>query len=65
VEETFVYPLLRAKVEGGGELADRSIHEHQDVKRLLSDIEKIDATKAESSRKMDELSAEVRRHVAE
>jgi hypothetical protein len=52
-------------VEGGGELADRSIHEHQDVKRLLSDIEKIDATKAESSRKMDELSAEVRRHVAE
>src|SRR5437764_10120333 len=31
VEETFVYPLLRARVEGGGELADRSIEEHQDV----------------------------------
>jgi iron-sulfur cluster repair protein YtfE (RIC family) len=65
VEETFVYPLLRAKVEAGGELADRSIHEHQEMKRLLSDIEKLDATKAESSRMMDKLSSEVRRHVAE
>ena len=43
VEETFVYPLLRARVEGGGELADRSIEEHQDVKRLLTEIEKIDS----------------------
>lgn len=65
VEETFVYPLLRARVEDGGELADHSIQEHQEVKRLLSEIEKLDATKAESSRKMDKLSSEVRRHVAE
>lgn len=65
VEELFVYPLIRAKVEGGGDLADEAIDEHQSVKRLLADIEKMEAGSAEHGTKMDELIQAVRHHVEE
>ncbi len=65
VEELFVYPLVRAKVEGGGDLADEAIDEHQSVKRLLADIEKLAIDSAEHGTKMDELIDAVRHHVEE
>lgn len=65
VEETFVYPLVRAKLSGGSEVADRSIEEHHGMKRLLADLEKLDVGTAQFTRKMDELISAVRHHVAE
>lgn len=65
VEEQFVYPLLRAKVDGGDAMADEAIDEHQQAKRLLADLEKLDAGSADHTKAMDELIATVRHHVEE
>jgi hemerythrin superfamily protein len=65
VEEQFVYPLIRAKVDDGSELADEAIDEHQEAKRLLADLEKQEAGSAEHSKTMDELIAAIRHHVEE
>jgi hemerythrin superfamily protein len=65
VEEQFVYPLIRAKVEGGSEMADEAIEEHQDAKRLLADLEKHDAGSDEHSAAMQQLIAAIRHHVEE
>src|SRR3982751_787293 len=52
VEEQFVYPLVRRKVDGGDDLVDHAIEEHQEVKKLLADIEKLDASDAQFTTKM-------------
>jgi len=65
VEEQFVYPILRAKVDDGSALADEAIDEHQAVKRLLADLEKLEAGSADHSKALDELIRDVRHHVEE
>ena len=65
VEEQFVYPLIRAKVEGGNAKADEAIEEHQQAKRLLADLEKLDAGSAEHGKAMQELIETIRHHVEE
>jgi hemerythrin superfamily protein len=65
VEEQFVYPLIRAKVDGGGAKADEAIEEHQQVKRLLADLEKLEAGSAQHGTTMQELIEAVRHHVEE
>ncbi|HZT65746.1 MAG TPA: hemerythrin domain-containing protein [Acidimicrobiales bacterium] len=65
VEEQFVYPMIRLRAEQGGELADHSIDEHATVKRLLADLEKLDATQAGFERKMGQVIDAVRHHVKE
>jgi len=65
VEEQFVYPLVRAKLDDGGELADEAIEEHQEAKRLLADLEKQEAGSAEHSATMEKLIAAIRHHVEE
>lgn len=65
VEEQFVYPLVRAKVDGGGDLADEGIEEHQEAKRLLADLEKLDAGSAQHRDTMEKLIELVRHHVDE
>jgi hemerythrin superfamily protein len=65
VEELFVYPLIRAKVDGGKEAADHAIEEHQQAKRLLTDIEKSEPADTEHQEAMRSLIATVRDHVAE
>jgi len=65
VEEQFVYPLIRAEVDGGGDAADEAIDEHQEAKRLLADIEKHDAGSAEHSHAMQQLIEAIRHHVEE
>ncbi len=65
VEEQFVYPLIRAKVDGGGDMADEAIEEHQQAKRLLADLEKLDAGSAEHSTAMQQLMETIRHHVEE
>src|SRR5579864_3217675 len=65
VEEQFVYPVLRLKVDDGSGLADHAIDEHQELKRLLADLEKLEAGTAEFSSKMDKVITAVREHVAD
>jgi len=65
VEEQFVYPTLRAKVDDGNDLADEAIDEHQDIKRNLADLEKLDAGSPEHRKTLDELIRNVRHHVEE
>ena len=65
IEEQFVYPLVRAKVEGGGQLADHAIEEHSEVKRLLADLEKLDTDQAEFGQKMNKVMSSVEEHVEE
>jgi hemerythrin superfamily protein len=65
IEEQFVYPLVRAKVDGGKELADHAIEEHQEVKRLLAEIEKLEPGKAEFTEKMNKVMTSVTEHVEE
>lgn len=65
VEEQFVYPTLRSKLENGSEMADHAIDEHQEVERLLADLEKDDPSSASFSRTMDKVIASVREHVTE
>src|SRR3954451_6496584 len=65
VEENFVYPLMRAKLENGSEKADHAIEEHQEVKRLLADIEKLDPDSAEFDKKVLKVADAVQHHVQE
>lgn len=65
VEEQFVYPTLRAKLEEGSDMADHAIDEHQEVKRLLDDLERDDPSRASFGHTMDKVIASVREHVSE
>lgn len=65
VEEQFVYPLIRAKLDGGSAMADEAIEEHQEVKRLLADIEKAEAGSAEHRQDLQKVIDAVRHHVEE
>jgi hemerythrin superfamily protein len=65
VEEQFVYPLIRKKVDGGDDLVDHAVEEHQEVKQLLADLEKLDASDSQFTAKMDKVISSVREHVGE
>lgn len=65
VEENFVYPLMRAKLDKGSEKANHAIEEHQEVKRLLADIEKLDPGNADFDKTMEKVTESVRHHVEE
>jgi hemerythrin superfamily protein len=65
MEEQMLYPVVRAKVEGGGEIADHAIEEHQQVKRELADIEKLEVGSGELNTRMTALISTVRHHVEE
>jgi hemerythrin superfamily protein len=63
VEELLVYPAVRTNV--GSDQTNHAIDEHQEVKRLLADLEKLSASDAGFSQKMATLMSSVRDHVKE
>lgn len=65
VEEQFVYPLVRARLDEDGDLADHSIEEHAEVKELLTEIERLKAGSEEHTETMMKVIESVRHHVAE
>jgi hemerythrin superfamily protein len=65
VEENLVYPLMRVKLDNGSDKAHHAIEEHQEVKRLLADIEKLDPGDSEFDTTMEQVTESVRHHVAE
>jgi hemerythrin superfamily protein len=64
-EEILVYPALRRVVEEGGEEADHAIDEHQEIKRLLSEVDKMASGEPGRDQKMQELQHAVEHHVQE
>jgi len=64
-EEILVYPAVRRAAEQGGEHADHSIDEHQEIKRLLSEVDKLSAGAPERDQTMHELEQAVAHHVLE
>ncbi|MBW3557201.1 MAG: hemerythrin domain-containing protein [Actinobacteria bacterium] len=65
LEEQIVYPAIRAKLQQGSEEADHAIDEHQQIKQLLSDLERLDMDSAEHGDRFEGLIAAVQEHVSE
>lgn len=63
VEEMFLYPLVRLKLDG--EVADHAIEEHAEVKELLATIENTSAGSAAHDDTMAKVIESVRHHVEE
>lgn len=63
VEIEVLYPVLRAHVEGGDDLADDTEAQHQAIDLLLSKIERRSVTDPAVGDLFAELVAEVRAHV--
>jgi hemerythrin superfamily protein len=64
-EEILVYPTVRRTAEDGDGLADHSIDEHQEIKRLLSELDDLSADDPAQSATIAELERTVGEHVAE
>lgn len=65
VEEQFVYPAMRLKIEGISDEVDHSIEEHSEVKQLLADLEKLDPEAKKFTQTMEEVISSVRHHMEE
>lgn len=64
IERQLLYPLVKEKIPTiGGQLAERSLDEHEDQARLLADIEAADGS--EQGRLLAELLRTVTEHVSE
>ncbi|MBW3615195.1 MAG: hemerythrin domain-containing protein [Actinobacteria bacterium] len=65
LEEQIVYPAIRAKLDQGSEEADHAIDEHQQIKQLLADLERLDIDTPEHNDRFEGLTAAVQEHVSE
>jgi len=65
IEEEIVYPAIRRKVEGGRRLANHAEQEHQQVKQMLKQLERMDPDSREADALLNELHQDVQAHVAE
>jgi len=64
-EEILVYPAVRRAAEEGGDQARHAIDEHQEIKRILSDVDKMPGDDPERDQKVRELQQAVEHHVEE
>eukprot|EP00742_Colponemidia_sp_Colp-10_P009377 GILJ01010220.1.p1 GENE.GILJ01010220.1~~GILJ01010220.1.p1 ORF type:complete len:171 (-),score=30.08 GILJ01010220.1:247-759(-) len=65
VEEKYLYPLVRRRFPSGAELAERSILEHTDMKRVLGDLCLMDPSDNRLWSSISALIAYVTQHVEE
>jgi len=65
IEEAVFYPAIRRALAEGDELADESLHEHQEVKEVLAEIEGMSADDAHFETRVMTLINDVRHHVNE
>ncbi len=64
-EETYVYPVVREKLENGNGLADQETAEHTEAERMMKDLEKRSADDPEFDRQVEELMATILSHIAD
>jgi hemerythrin superfamily protein len=65
VEEQVLYPAAREAVAEGGSLADESLHEHQEMKEILAELDGAAPDDPGFSANFEKLMSEVRHHVDE
>jgi hemerythrin superfamily protein len=65
LEETIVYPFVRAHVDGGDELIDEAVGEHDEAKALLARLEVVADGGDEFDRVLKQLRRAVQHHVKE
>ncbi|MFE6973978.1 hemerythrin domain-containing protein [Streptomyces sp. NPDC057682] len=64
-EEMYLYPAVRDRVAGGGDLADNEIAEHATVERHLKELEGLSAGDSQFDHLVAKLKLEVAAHVRE
>jgi hemerythrin superfamily protein len=65
IEEQVFYPAVQRALPKGDELADELRHEHQQVKELLAELEKMDPSSPQYDGRVHALIANVKHHVEE
>lgn len=65
IEEQFLYPVTREAFPGGADLAEHSVDEHQQIKKLLTAVDKSRPDDDGLDDRLDALMAEVTEHVGE
>ena len=65
IEEEVFYPAVREAVPDGEGLVEHSLEEHQEVKELLADLEKMDPGDPGYHQKMEKVISDVKDHVTE
>src|SRR5688500_9096413 len=64
-EEILVYPAVRRVADAGSDKATHAIDEHQEIKRLLSEVDKMTSEDANRDRAVLQLQDAVEHHVEE
>jgi hemerythrin superfamily protein len=65
VEEQYFYPAVAKSVAEGEGLVDESLHEHQEVKDVLAELDDMDADDSGFDQRVHRLIREVRHHAGE
>src|SRR5438105_4921288 len=65
IEEEIFYPEVKASVRDGEGLVAHSIDEHQEVKELLADLEKMSPSDPGFHQKVESVISDVKEHVEE
>ncbi|MEU9047694.1 MULTISPECIES: hemerythrin domain-containing protein [unclassified Kitasatospora] len=62
-EEQYLYPAVREHVEGGDRLADKELKDHEEVEKLLKQLEKTSTDDPEMMPMLRQLMDEVTAHI--
>ncbi len=62
-EEQFMYPAVRKYLDGGEQLAEKEISEHQEAEQAMKQLESVDATDEKFEQLLRQLISDVREHV--
>jgi iron-sulfur cluster repair protein YtfE (RIC family) len=65
VEETIVYPEIAKHVDGGDDLVDEAVSEHQGARKALADVEKLSPDEPAFDGALETLEAGISHHVEE
>jgi len=65
IEEQVLYPLMRKKLKNGNTIADESLKEHAEAKKVLYDIDQMTAEDPQLQTKFQTLIKDIREHVKE
>lgn len=65
IEETLLYPLLRAAAPDGGPMADHARSEHQDIKEALKQVERLEVADPQLDALLQHVMQMVGHHVDE
>jgi hemerythrin-like domain-containing protein len=65
IEEQVLYPEVKDVLIGGESMADEALHEHQEAKEMLAELDRMETTDPGLDAKVRALIADVRHHVDE